>query len=1210
MPAQFDHETLEELSKGKNLKQLESIFNNLIDEIVSYIKLKPLYEKFTIELNNKNLNQKDYDEEILDFGVRRVVNNNNLTIIFSNKYLVFLPFLLLREVYYSFLPIDMSEVIKVCINQIIENDLNQLSYSKEWKKIIRDALVKRDFSKKLEQFDKMQKFFKIEAKEPFEDTIQFFFKYLRENLILIKSGNVKEFYERIFNQYTYKTSKSIFNNEIIETIRVLISLREISNNYITLADYYSLFSKKKNDIKPSISLRQFKENLKWINKCSAIAPSYDTFYGRLGLCAFCCFLKFHPLIEKSKIKKLLEQWQFYHSPKFTENAFATEISLIFWVPKIYLNDLLNYFEKLEIKGYLIDKEIYYLLDNTNFLNLNYFIDPSNTKKIIDPNFKEYNKKNEIEHKIEYDIVPYSYPLTLFEFLILDRIRYLSVTGLTFDKRIETLNAVKDDIENELRKQKKFINEFKTNFNSVMISSELKDKFLQFIEKNQSIGFFETYHRLEILLTCLKILETEVWKQNLKASTHLMQKYIEENTFSKNLEINILLKNKYIREALKKFITRYFNSPKTSRNFISEIQKFYNILNSCFNLKIFNLSNIGRIIKDNLVEDIFNKKTVKIENLKKSTTLYKITNQKIESTIESFLSQDPPIIKPYLINTIITSAFAKYYPIFVIIDNKENRERLENLKSYFPRIFIYKMSEFTTKADFIYILFYLVNLKEKKLLITALYNIFKESIHFLKRYFWRGVVSERKFLLRDFYDFENNEFFYTDDLFNELYNYSLKILGDKLEWPNNQINENLREYLWPKNKSFNDLVKKVKKRIYHQEIDFNVNNLNNLLEFQKNLESTILNNSKFREIKNKPFFKKYVKSIKLIPLFSNFGFSNYFLYIQPFDYNFIDFKLLSTNSFQEIKYPASIDSNQIIYYSYIFPHRKPNKTYLNWLIKSKKNISEYCLFYKKKIYELMNFNRNLTKLGWDYSSIRFKSYVENVLFDRSYNPKFSNIKEFNLDSINLSDIFYPESQEFNALTHIYNTYSIDIKSYLGTKKYTTIDQIKYLLKRKLIFPYLSLKNLDFEEKILIILPNIMKKFNEELIKIFSFFNLCHIYEIEGEFFIYGFEDIKQFENGLLIEIWFPKCELDEFFEVFDLIFEYFKIKHYLILTDLVDGKHLLKSVYGNLKFLEEYNPLKNLIWNDKDKIWMNHKLFNEKFEPFYPDLIYGNKKEET
>ncbi len=120
-------------------------------------------------------------------------------------------------------------------------------------------------------------------------------------------------------------------------------------------------------------------------------------------------------------------------------------------------------------------------------------------------------------------------------------------------------------------------------------------------------------------------------------------------------------------------------------------------------------------------------------------------------------------------------------------------------------------------------------------------------------------------------------------------------------------------------------------------------------------------------------------------------------------------------------------------------------------------------------------------------------------------------------------------------------------------------------------------------------------------------MCHIYEIEGELYIYGFEDIKPFENGFLIEIWFPKCEMDEFFEVFDLIFQYFEIKHYLILTDLVDGKQLLKSVYGNLEFLDSYNPIKNLIWNDKDKIWMNHKLFNEKFEPIYPDLLYGEKK---
>lgn len=60
----------------------------------------------------------------------------------------------------------------------------------------------------------------------------------------------------------------------------------------------------------------------------------------------------------------------------------------------------------------------------------------------------------------------------------------------------------------------------------------------------------------------------------------------------------------------------------------------------------------------------------------------------------------------------------------------------------------------------------------------------------------------------------------------------------------------------------------------------------------------------------------------------------------------------------------------------------------------------------------------------------------------------------------------------------------------------------------------------------------------------------------------------------------------------------EIKHYVILTDLVSDKTLLKSVYGNINFLKEYNPLLNLIWNDKDMIWINHKLFTENFNPIY------------
>ena len=159
----------------------------------------------------------------------------------------------------------------------------------------------------------------------------------------------------------------------------------------------------------------------------------------------------------------------------------------------------------------------------------------------------------------------------------------------------------------------------------------------------------------------------------------------------------------------------------------------------------------------------------------------------------------------------------------------------------------------------------------------------------------------------------------------------------------------------------------------------------------------------------------------------------------------------------------------------------------------------------------------------------------------------------------------------------------------------------LLKQKLIFPYLTLKNLDLNNKIYLILPKLKSELIKVLIKIFSFFNNGFIFEIEGEYFIFDFSEEMKFENGLMVKLYLPKCELHEFMKIFDLLFEYLEIKDYIILNDLVDGTELLKSVYGGLDFLKEYNPLKNLKWNSKDKQWMNHKLFNQKFEPIYPDL---------
>ena len=233
--------------------------------------------------------------------------------------------------------------------------------------------------------------------------------------------------------------------------------------------------------------------------------------------------------------------------------------------------------------------------------------------------------------------------------------------------------------------------------------------------------------------------------------------------------------------------------------------------------------------------------------------------------------------------------------------------------------------------------------------------------------------------------------------------------------------------------------------------------------------------------------------------------------------------------------------------------------------------------------------------------RFKIYFQNILFNPDYKLKVSGLKEFNLGKLNISNYFTPNSSEYKALTQLYNWKSIDIKSYLGTRNYTVINQLTELLEKKLIFPIISLKNLDLKEKIHIILPNMKKDLNETVLKIFSFFNIGFIYEIEGEFYIHGFPKELKFENGLMIKLYLPDCQLDEFERLFDSIFEYLEIEHYVLLNDLFDGKNFIKSLYGSLDLYKSYNPLKNLIWNNIDKIWMNHKLFTNKFEKLYPPL---------
>jgi hypothetical protein len=1210
----FDFKILEEFSNGKELGQIQYVFNSIVSELTDYLKLQPLYKEIIIKLVDKNFIS-DKNASILDFGTKRIFQNKKLILKVNENCQKFLPFILLREAYYSFVPSEASEVVKIFINQIVENDFDKLSASWEWNKLLRDSLVNRDFIQS--EFDKLKKFFKIDAKDPLESSVQFFFKEIREKALLSQDEEIEHFYDFIFEKYTYKTSKSLFNEEIVETLWILIYLFYENKLYLNLSDYQALFKqfKEKKKIKSSLSLRKFVENMQWINKCTSIAPSYDIFYDSIDHITLICIIKFNPLLEKSKIKNILEEWPFYHSLKSPTNSFETEVSLNFTVPNVYLNDLIKYFEILEGLGYIIKKELYKIFKKTSPINLNYFIEISNVNKIVDPNSIKYKKKYEIDYEIKYTHTSHPVNISLFDFIILERVRNFSVTGLTFDKRVETLNSIKEDIENELRKQSNFTDVFKRNFENIISSEIIKNEFLKIIEINMSRGFLNLYYQLNHVLNYLDLIINILNNNPIITNIFQLRKFFDTELIFLDIENQLLIKKKKIKEIIfRDFAPLYFQSRTLFKEKMEKIQIIYNALDSCYNIKILDLNKIKKVIKNpNLIEEIYQTRKKRYEQVFKPLSLYKITNNKIESTIEAFLKRIPPIIKPFLINTILTSIFAKYYPQLILKDTPEVYKALVKLKKYFPRMFIFNIKKIPSNKKLLCINTYFINIKEKALFLSTLYSTFKDSIITIKRYFWRGVKRQWKLEPKDFYDFKNNNFPYSEDLFKQLLVYSKQILGDKLDWPKYPLKNNIQHIFWSEKQNIESLKKAVKNRISRHEIFFDLKELNNLVLYRNSIEINLMDRAKFTDFKEKEFFKRYIKSIKFLPAFQKFGVSQYFMFFRPFFYSSpifeIDLKLLFTNSFQKIKYPASIEPNPAIIGDFIFPLENPNKAYLNWLVKAKKNVSEYCFFYKKKFYDIIHFNRNLTKDGWNYSSIRFKSYMQEILFNPNYDPMISEIREFDINIISEFKIHKPDTQEFEALTQIYNIQSIDVKSYLATKKLKTVNYIKDLLKKGLIFPYLSLKNLDFEDKISIILPNLNTKFNEKLIKIFSFFNVCHIFEIEGEFFIYGFEDVKPFENGLLIEIWFPKCELDEFFEVFDLIFEYFKIKHYLILTDLVEGKHLLKSVYGDLKFLDEYNPLKNLIWNDKDKIWMNHKLFNEKFEPLYPDLLYGNKKEE-
>ncbi|KKM63934.1 hypothetical protein LCGC14_1506450, partial [marine sediment metagenome] len=1152
----IDLQILENITGEKNKGNLNRVFQNLFNKIEGYLDLKPYHRNVKVTYIKSKAPNISKLEDIFSIGVNRYKQDEVLIIEIKENYKKFLNFILLREIFNFFIPNKLRnyEQVQIVINQIIMTHLAKSALSNEWRGIIRERLEDNDILStgvsRLSSIDRLEHFFKYTSSNIQQNPIPFFFKYLKDYFALI-SDRYEDFEDIFFDKFTNYISQAKNNDEIVETLRCIIEIFYNVRTYTNILNYKTYFHETKEcgELETELSPRKFKINMDWVKKNSYIAPSYQLNWNTINVSVIVLFLRFNPLLDKAKIYKIINQLPFFVSPKFSHDSFALNVSGYVVIPNIYKKDFNRFLENLGALGYLIIHHC--LLFNTlrHSVNLNYLREYAKKRRIINPEHNQYSMKNEIEFKLDMESNYDNNELSLLDFLVLDRIRFYSVNGLGFERRRDVIHTIKSDLLNEIITERAKIKDLRNILKSFQESIDLTTEFMHLLEANKKFGFFYIKATLESSYTVLKFMERVLNNNSNIKNYSQFQNFVENQDLSQQIEEKILFKNICVQNGnIKEFFTLFFQSKKEYNKRIEALKKFSDLVNACYNLKIFDLKSIKKILRDrNVVDQIYKTKEAKLKEEFEKWKPYKITIQEIESIIDKFLKKDPPIIQPILINTIIFDE--NDYLQLILTESEEVLKQMEKIKKYFPRVLINSTKGLESNDNFLYVEISTpdMNKEEKKQFYSIFYNIFKENLLYGKSYLWKGWIPAVS--KKNFYDFQNKQFFYTKDLYEQFFLYVQRTLGQPLKkLP--IIASKIQHKFWSKEKNFSGLIKTMN---YHDEIekvDLTPTNLHKLVQFNHSLKKNLVNPKKFQEIKTGEFFRNYVKSIKCIPAFQHFGFEQFFLYMYPTDMDGIDFKLLLSNTFQKLKYPACIDDSNSFLIKYLMPYRSPNLKYIHWLTKTKEIIREYVAFSVKKIYQVFQFQTNLNSEGWDYAPDKFKIYMQNILFNPNYNIVLPEVKIFDLEEKFTSEGFTPNSPEFESLCDIYNWHSIDLKSYLSGKSILKEHHITDLLKKNLIFPYLTLKNLGFQEKIYIILPNVKKETITTLLKVFSFFNVGYLNEIGGEFFIDGFLDKKEFEYGLMIELFFPKCEIGEFEKLFELLFEYLEIKHYLLLNDLI------------------------------------------------------------
>ncbi len=642
---------LKELSNIDDPIEIHQIFIYLMNELKAYLNLEVINKKVKIYVIDELNEIRDSNIRLYSFGVNRSIIDDTYHIRILKNYKKFLPFLLLQSAYLTFVPNILKETIFIdfVINKFVEIDLLEYDPITEWVLDIKKKYVKHNFVSEKFRFDK---FLELQETQASKNPKQFFFEYIRRNSNLNFDDNPQFHLDKLYKSFLFKSSENLHSNEIVETLRILTKIFYRIKNCDSLEKFSNHFNnfKKQGIINTDLSLRRFSKNLRWINKFSRITPTYYFDWKSIDIAVITCYLQFNPLIEKARIDNIINRMPFLIMPKLSVSNFSIELSAYFIIPRVYIKDLIYMLEKMEQYGYIIKKYCSLAKKYVFSLNLNYFREYSKNGQILDFKKKNYSEDFELEFVQNYNKDFNKPNLTHLDFIILERIRFFSFVGINFSRNKEISNIIKSDLSNFFISENNIIEELENSLKILMDSPELGKELLDLLDRNQSFGFFYIKDELEKWINYFKIIEKE--SKDYMTDFIKFKKFIEKENIIQSIEQGNIFEHVDSNSfAFKNIFRKFMNSSAEYRKDVEKLKVFYDFLELCSKLKIFNIKSIKRILSNlDILKGITQIKKKRLRDLKKRNKTYNITNKTINLGINKFINKNPKIIKPYLIDS--------------------------------------------------------------------------------------------------------------------------------------------------------------------------------------------------------------------------------------------------------------------------------------------------------------------------------------------------------------------------------------------------------------------------------------------------------------------------------------------------------------------------------------------------------------------------------